>query len=74
MTSKHHRILFLLLLVAFAAGTLALSRVRPIDGDEGYYATAARLVSHGRTPYLDFFYPQMPLLPYVYAPAFKVVG
>ncbi len=74
MISKHHRILISLFLLAFAAGTLALSRVRPIDGDEGYYATAARLVSEGRTPYLDFFYPQMPLLPYVYAPAFKVVG
>jgi 4-amino-4-deoxy-L-arabinose transferase-like glycosyltransferase len=74
MTSKQHRFLVALILLAFAAGTLALSRVRPIDGDEGYYATAARLVSYGRTPYLDFFYPQMPLMPYIYAPVFKLVG
>jgi 4-amino-4-deoxy-L-arabinose transferase-like glycosyltransferase len=72
--SQKFRFLLVLILLALFAGTLALSRVRPIDGDEGYYATAARLVSQGRTPYLDFFYPQMPLLPYVYAPAFKVVG
>jgi len=74
MNPKQHRFLFILVLLAFFVGTLALSRTRPLDGDEGYYATAARLVSHGRTPYLDFFYPQMPLLPYVYAPAFKLVG
>jgi hypothetical protein len=29
---------------------------------------AARLVARGEMPYRDFFYPQAPLLPYVYAP------
>jgi len=43
------------------------ARVRPLDGDEGYYATAARLVWEGKTPYHDFAYPQAPLLPYVYS-------
>lgn len=47
---------------------------RPIDGDEGYYGLAARLVAEGRTPYADFFYPQAPLLPYLYAPAAAAVG
>jgi len=74
MKAPRHRLLIIVLILAFAVGTLALSRVRPIDGDEGYYATAARLVSAGGTPYLDFFYPQMPLLPYVYAPVYKMVG
>ena len=74
MISRQHRFLILLIILAFFAGTLALSRHRPIDGDEGYYATAARLVSEGRTPYLDFFYPQMPLLPYLYAPVYKMAG
>ncbi|MCK9995115.1 MAG: glycosyltransferase family 39 protein [Candidatus Krumholzibacteria bacterium] len=74
MTSRQHRFLILLIILAFFAGTLVLSRHRPIDGDEGYYATAARLVSEGQTPYLDFFYPQMPLLPYLYAPVYKLAG
>ncbi|HOX24579.1 MAG TPA: hypothetical protein PLL30_02320 [Candidatus Krumholzibacteria bacterium] len=47
---------------------------RPIDGDEGYYGLAARLVAEGKRPYADFFYPQAPLLPYLYAPAAAVVG
>ncbi len=74
MNPRRHRLAILLVLLAFAAGTLALSRVRTIDGDEGYYATAARLVSEGLTPYQDFFYPQMPLLPYIYVPAYQVGG
>ena len=74
MTSRQHRFLIALIILAFFAGTLMLSRHRPIDGDEGYYATAARLVSEGHTPYLDFFYPQMPLLPYLYAPIYKMAG
>ena len=47
MNPRRHRLAILLVLLAFAGGTLALSRVRTIDGDEGYYATAARLVSEG---------------------------
>jgi hypothetical protein len=43
---------------------LALGRL--IDMDEGPYLIAARLVMEGKLPYHDFFYPQMPLLPYVY--------
>ena len=74
MTSRQHRFLIALIILAFFAGTLMLSRHRPIDGDEGYYATAARLVSEGHTPYLDFFYPQMPLLPYLDAPVYKMAG
>ena len=74
MTARRNRLLMALIVLAFFTGTLALSRVRTIDGDEGYYATAARLVSEGQTPYIDFFYPQMPLLPYLYAPVYKLVG
>lgn len=47
---------------------------RPIDGDEGYYGLAATLVADGQHPYADFFYPQAPVLPYVYAPAAHLVG
>jgi 4-amino-4-deoxy-L-arabinose transferase-like glycosyltransferase len=51
-----------------------VSRHRLIDGDEGYYLLASRLVLERRAPYLDFFYPQAPLLPYVYGVWMKVAG
>jgi hypothetical protein len=51
-----------------------VSQHRLIDGDEGYYTLASRLVLQHKTPYLDFFYPQAPLLPYVYALWLKVCG
>jgi hypothetical protein len=51
----------------YFAGLLMYSRTRPVDGDEGYYTTAARLIWEGKTPYRDFFYQQAPLLPYLYS-------
>jgi Dolichyl-phosphate-mannose-protein mannosyltransferase len=39
---------------------------RFVDGDEGTYTMAAKLVADGRLPYLDFAYGQTPVLPYVY--------
>ena len=39
-----------------------VSQHRLIDADEGYYLLAARLVLQHKTPYLDFFFPQAPLL------------
>ena len=47
---------------------------RFVDGDEGFYLVASRLVLLHRKPYLDFFYTQAPLLPYVYAIWLKVTG
>lgn len=49
-----------------------ISQQRLIDGDEGFYLLASRLVLEHRTPYLDFFYTQAPFLPYVYAAWFKL--
>jgi len=51
-----------------------ISQKRLIAGDEGYYLFAARLVAEGQIPYLDFFYPQMPLLPYLYGGWMKLFG
>src|SRR5437016_4568472 len=45
---------------------LVVSRLRLVDGDEGFYLLAAKSVYHGKVLYRDFFYTQMPLLPYVY--------
>src|SRR5271165_4122406 len=47
---------------------------RFIDGDEGAFLLASRLVLAHKTPYLDFFYQQAPLLPYAYAFWMKVAG
>ena len=61
-------------LAAAALFFAALAMTRLIARDEGYYALAAKLVLQGQRPYLDFFYPQMPLLPYVYALWMKAAG
>src|SRR5207237_124563 len=53
-------------------GPLAVFRF--VDGDEGVYAYASRLALHGHVPYRDFFYEQMPLLPYVYGAWIGVLG
>jgi len=50
----------LALLVFFAFNRL-------VDGDEGFYLSAAREVAEGHTLYADFFYPQMPYLPYIFS-------
>ena len=51
----------------YLAGLFYYAATRPIDGDEGFYTTAARLVWEGKTPYKDFFFQQAPLLPYLYS-------
>jgi hypothetical protein len=51
---------------------IALHRL--VDADEGFYLLASRLVLEHRTPYLDFFYTQAPLLPYVYGLWIKLCG
>jgi hypothetical protein len=63
-----------LVLLAAAAALVAAAWLRPIDGDEGYYAAAAQLVAGGARPYADFFYPQAPVMPYVYAPVEALAG
>jgi hypothetical protein len=44
-----------------------VAKHRFIDGDEGYFLLAARLVLLHKKPYVDFFFQQAPLLPYIYA-------
>lgn len=65
-------------LFAIAAITLPvfllLSWNRYIAKDEGFYALAGQLIANGESLYSDFFYPQMPLLPYMYGAWMKMVG
>jgi hypothetical protein len=53
--------------LVYLVGLVYYANVRPLDGDEGYYITAARLVWEGKTPYRDFAYPQGIMLPYLYS-------
>ncbi len=61
--SSRFWVLFHLLVPAYY-GALALTRL--IAPDEAYFLYAARLVRQGAIPYRDFFFPQMPLLPYAW--------
>ncbi len=66
--------LFIPILLLQAGFFLYVSQHRLIDADEGFYLLAARLVLQHKSPYLDFFYTQAPLLPYVYAAWLKLFG
>jgi hypothetical protein len=57
-------------LVVFAV----IARWRDLDADEGYYLVAAKLIAAGHHPYGDFWWPQMPLYPYVYGSWLSVFG
>lgn len=68
------RLLVAALGVALAAVYVPMALFRLVDADEGIYLLNAKLVLNGDLPYHDFFYPQMPLLPYVYALWMKLFG
>jgi len=61
-----------LAILTLAFGGMAMGRL--VDQDEGFYLLAARLSLEGKHPYIDFFYPQMPLLPYLYGWWMAVAG
>ena len=44
-----------------------------VNGDEGWFAVSARLVSQGRLPYRDFSFPQGPAYAYLLAPFVRLV-
>lgn len=54
--------LFWILLLQFAA-VLVFVFYRTVDADEGFYLAAAQRVADGMMPYVDFFFPQAPLMP-----------
>src|SRR6476620_9274023 len=61
-----------LVLVSATAFPMALHR--PIDGDEGFFLMAARLLSKGLAPYRDFFFIHAPAIPYLFGTRFTVFG
>jgi hypothetical protein len=62
------------LLVAHCLILFPMGLMRLVDGDEGYYLLAVKLIQQGHLPYHDFFYTQMPLLPYFYALCLAPIG
>jgi hypothetical protein len=61
---------------ALVAGAVLVpaAQARLIDGDEGFYLFAARLLANGQRLYADFFFPQMPVAPQTYGGWFAIVG
>ncbi len=72
--SRAAKILFVPIILLQLGFFLYVSLHRLIDADEGFYLLASRLVLQHRAPYLDFFYTQAPLLPYVYGAWLKLFG
>jgi len=68
MISKKQKTIFWIILFSQIFLLLIFAFFRLIDYDEGLYLFYAQLVKQGNLPYIDFFYPQMPYLPYAYGP------
>jgi 4-amino-4-deoxy-L-arabinose transferase-like glycosyltransferase len=68
------KLIFLAVFIFLACFFSFVARHRFIDGDEGYYLLASRLVLERKAPYLNFLYSQAPLLPYVYGFWMKLFG
>lgn len=67
---KNGVILFILFLVAIGISLLLMSLSvlwSPLNQDEGWYLLAARRVSQGLAPYIDFAFTQGPVMPRVYS-------
>jgi hypothetical protein len=56
------------------AGLLVYSRTLAFAWDEGYHLVAAWLIAHGKTPYIDFVFPQTPLNAYWNALLLRLFG
>ena len=66
--------LLILLMVALTAIFWIVARIRVVDLDEGFYLVSSKLAAGGQVPYLDFFFHQSPLVPFVYGAWLKVFG
>ena len=63
---------FALLIVV--AGLVLFSQTWAWYGDEGFHLLASQLILLGEKPYVDFFYPQTPIWPYVDAGWMQIFG
>jgi hypothetical protein len=62
--------------VCVGAGLIlwGMASVRGVNADEGFYLLAGWRVLLGQRPYADFFFPQMPYLPYLAAWTLDLAG
>src|SRR5215467_441506 len=67
-------LLLALIIAVLTAGLLTYSQTKAFHEDEGYHLLAARMINQGRTPYLDFCFPQPPLNAYLNAAWMRVFG
>jgi 4-amino-4-deoxy-L-arabinose transferase-like glycosyltransferase len=67
--TRNQKIAFWAILLLQLCLLLVFVFFRLIDYDEGLYLSYSQLTLKGKLPYVDFFYPQMPYLPYAYAVA-----
>ncbi len=58
------RLILALVTAAFTAALLLYSQTMAFVWDEGFHLLAAQLIDDGRTPYIDFCFPQTPLNAY----------
>jgi hypothetical protein len=61
-------------LALYAAVFLVYAETRAFTPDEGYHLLAAQLIGAGRTPYIDFCFPQTPLNAYWNAGWMRILG
>jgi len=67
--TRNQKLVFWIILLLQLVLLLTFVFLRLVDYDEGLYLFYSQLVRKGNLPYADFFYPQMPYLPYAYAVA-----
>lgn len=74
MDNPSSRIVSTFVLLVFVSLVGFASFYRFIAPDEGFYLIAAKMISAGSVPYHDFFFPQMPLLAYLFSGWFELFG
>src|SRR5271157_13267 len=72
--TRASRLLLVPVLLAQGLFFFYVAQHRFVDGDEGFYLLASRLVLMHKKPYLDFSYVQAPLLLYAYAGWMKLTA
>lgn len=68
------RLLFFAVLILISAALLVYSQTLSFVWDEGFHLVAAQLIDAGKTPYIDFCFPQTPLNAYWNAGLMHVFG
>jgi hypothetical protein len=71
---RHLRRYLLAVAIVLAASLILYSTTVGFVWDEGFHLLAAKLISQGRTPYVDFCFPQPPLNAYFNAALFSLFG